>query len=83
MPIYPKCGKSFSSEQALTYHLNKKYKCGTWKCAACNSAYLREAHQRRVQVWETQLYIPHTKVLLLSIVKAKLDGATNKSWNYG
>jgi hypothetical protein len=39
MPICPKCGKSFSSEQALTYHLNKKYKCGTWKCATCNSVF--------------------------------------------
>ena len=36
MPICPKCGKSFSSEQALSYHLNKKYKCGTWKCSKCN-----------------------------------------------
>ena len=35
MPICPKCGKSFSSDQALCYHLNKKYKCGTWKCEKC------------------------------------------------
>ena len=39
MPICPKCGKSFSSEQALSYHLNKKYKCGTWKCGACSSVF--------------------------------------------
>ena len=39
MPICPKCGKSFSSEQALCYHLNKKYKCGTWKCAKCNTVF--------------------------------------------
>ena len=36
MPICPKCGKHLTSEQALTYHLNRKYKCGTWKCATCN-----------------------------------------------
>ena len=36
MPICPKCGKQFSTEQALQYHLNKKYKCGTWKCGKCN-----------------------------------------------
>jgi len=36
MPVCPKCGKNFSSEQALCYHLNKKFKCGTWKCATCS-----------------------------------------------
>ena len=36
MPICPRCGKCLSSEQALTYHLNKKYKCGTWKCSKCD-----------------------------------------------
>lgn len=36
MPICPKCGKCFSSEQALQYHMNKKYPCGMWKCANCN-----------------------------------------------
>lgn len=35
MPICPRCGKSLSSDQALTYHLNRKYKCGTWKCHKC------------------------------------------------
>ena len=39
MPICPRCGKSFSSEQALCYHLNKKYKCGTWKCAKCQTVF--------------------------------------------
>lgn len=39
MPICPKCGKSFSSDQALGYHLNKKYKCGTWKCETCNTIF--------------------------------------------
>ena len=36
MPICPRCGKCLSSDQALTYHLNRKYKCGTWKCHKCN-----------------------------------------------
>lgn len=39
MPICYKCGKSLSSEQALTYHLNRKYKCGTWKCVQCNISF--------------------------------------------
>lgn len=36
MPICPRCGKCLSSDQALTYHLNRKYRCGTWKCTKCN-----------------------------------------------
>ena len=36
MPVCPRCGKCMSSEQALMYHLNKKYKCCTWKCLACS-----------------------------------------------
>ena len=36
MPICPRCGKSLSTDQALTYHLNRKYKCGSWKCEKCS-----------------------------------------------
>lgn len=39
MPICPRCGKSLSSEQALQYHLNRKFKCGTWKCLKCSSSF--------------------------------------------
>ena len=35
MPVCPRCGKCLSSEQALTYHLNKKYRCGSWECEKC------------------------------------------------
>lgn len=39
MPVCPKCGKCFSTEQALRYHLNKKYKCGTWRCEKCKCVF--------------------------------------------
>ena len=39
MPICPRCGKTLSSDQALTYHLNRKYKCGTWKCFKCSELF--------------------------------------------
>ena len=39
MPICPRCGKSMSSEQALMYHLNKRYKCNSWKCNMCNELF--------------------------------------------
>ena len=39
MPICPRCGKCLSSDQALTYHLNRKYRCGTWKCTKCNQIF--------------------------------------------
>jgi len=35
MPVCPRCGKSLSSEQALTYHMNRKYRCGIWNCIRC------------------------------------------------
>jgi len=35
MPICPRCGKCLTSDQALTYHMNRKYKCGSWKCSKC------------------------------------------------
>ena len=35
MPVCYLCGKSLSTDQALTYHLNRKYKCRSWKCKVC------------------------------------------------
>ena len=35
MPICPRCGKVLTSDQALTYHLNKKFRCGSWRCVKC------------------------------------------------
>lgn len=39
MPICPRCGKSLTTEQALQYHLNKKYKCNSIKCEKCNQTF--------------------------------------------
>lgn len=36
MPICPRCGKCLTSDQALTYHMNKKFKCGSWCCIKCD-----------------------------------------------
>ena len=36
MPICPRCGKCLTSDQALTYHMNKKFKCGSWCCVKCD-----------------------------------------------
>lgn len=38
MPICPRCGKQLTSDQALTYHLNRKYKCNSWKCSKCEKS---------------------------------------------
>lgn len=35
MPICPRCGKALSTDQALSYHLNRKYKCNSWTCKFC------------------------------------------------
>ena len=39
MPICPRCGKTLSSDQALSYHLNRKYKCNTWVCQKCDTLF--------------------------------------------
>jgi hypothetical protein len=37
MPICPRCGKSLTSDQALNYHLNRKFRCGIWNCTRCHT----------------------------------------------
>ena len=48
MPICQRCGKVLCSNQALQYHLNKKFKCINNSCEICknvfNSRLLRDAH---------------------------------------
>ena len=39
MPICPRCGKSLTTDQALQYHLNKKFKCNSIKCEKCNQTF--------------------------------------------
>ena len=39
MPICPRCGKCLTTDQALQYHLNKKYKCNSIKCQKCNQTF--------------------------------------------
>ena len=39
MPVCPRCGKILSSEQALSYHMNKKFKCGSLKCVKCGKSF--------------------------------------------
>ena len=68
MPICPRCGKCLSSEQALTYHLNRKYKCGTWNCVKCgvnfNTKFQLQMHEMQcVGNRETHEY-PTTDTLL-------------------
>lgn len=68
MPICPRCGKCLSSEQALTYHLNRKYKCGTWNCVKCgvnfNTKFQLQMHEMQcIGNRETHAY-PTTDVLL-------------------
>ena len=66
MPICPRCGKCLSSEQALSYHLNRKYKCGYWHCNKCkeifNTKFNLQMHELRCLNTGTE-YIPSTEVL--------------------
>ena len=68
MPICPRCGKCLSSEQALTYHLNRKYKCGTWNCLKCkenfNTKFQLQMHEMQCMVSRVDDQLPSTQVLL-------------------
>ena len=68
MPICPRCGKCLSSEQALTYHLNRKYKCGTWNCLKCkvnfNTKFQLQMHEMQCGQARNEDPVPSTQVLL-------------------
>lgn len=68
MPICPRCGKCLSSEQALTYHLNRKYKCGTWNCVNCkthfNTKFQLQMHEMECLGDRSSATLPNTDMLL-------------------
>jgi PAS domain-containing protein len=68
MPVCPRCGKCLSSEQALTYHLNRKYKCGTWNCVQCgmnhNTKFQLQIHEMQCFENREKNELPTTEILL-------------------
>lgn len=68
MPVCPRCGKCLSSEQALTYHLNRKYKCGTWNCVQCgmnhNTKFQLQIHEMQCFENRDKNELPTTELLL-------------------
>ena len=66
MPICPRCGKCLSSEQALSYHLNRKYKCGFWTCGKCkqifNTKFNLQLHEFEC-IQDTFEFIPNSEIL--------------------
>lgn len=44
MPICPRCGKSLTSDQALNYHMNRKFRCGIWNCVRCHQNFNTKHH---------------------------------------
>ena len=44
MPTCCRCGKNLSTQQALQYHYNKKFKCNfAWKCEICDTVFQTQA----------------------------------------
>lgn len=74
MPICPKCGKSLCSEQALSYHLNKKFKCGTWKCMICSKSFDTKLN---LQLHELKCGVPERTYPDYSILRMFYDKSTN------
>lgn len=64
MPICPRCGKCLSSEQALTYHLNRKYRCGIWNCVKCsenfNTKFQLQIHEMSC-IGDRKVYAPENR----------------------
>ena len=74
MPICPKCGKSLCSEQALSYHLNKKFKCGTWKCMLCSRSFDTKLS---LQLHEIKCGVPEKVYPDYSILRMFYDNSSN------
>lgn len=77
MPICPRCGKSLTTEQALQYHLNKKYKCNSIKCNKCNKTFSTKL--------ELQMHLIHCEEQHPSydeLLKYYLDNSTKLSSCY-
>jgi hypothetical protein len=68
MPLCPRCGKCLSSEQALSYHLNRKYKCHTWTCNKCdvlfNTKFQLQIHEMKCLNTDGIISIPSVNCLL-------------------
>lgn len=73
MPICPRCGKTLSSEQALTYHLNRKYRCNTWVCSKCSVVFNTkfDLHIHQLKCSEKTCH-EHSSAFLASLVKLPL-----------
>lgn len=77
MPICPRCGKNLSSEQALTYHLNRKYRCNTWVCSKCTVVFSTkfDLHIHQLKCLQTEKvkieasYPEHSMDFLTNLVK--------------
>ena len=66
MPICPRCGKSFTSEQALTYHLHKKFKCNTLKCKYCSQIFPTKLKlQLHEYNCDCSTCIKHTQIIMI------------------
>lgn len=79
MPICPRCGKSLCTNQALDYHLRKKFKCSDNSCNICKlqfeNRYKRDAHIKYCKAQKlfhtfakcyTNVYVLDSKMNILS-----------------
>ena len=65
MPICPRCGNVLTSDQALTYHLNKKFRCGSWQCIKCSTTC---STKLKLQVHEMTCLSSKTSPSMMDIV---------------
>ena len=70
MPICPRCGKDFSTNQSLTYHLSRKIKCNSYRCSECNKSF-NTNHEKVIH--ETECKMTKTLVSEHILYKNMLD----------
>ncbi len=57
IPICPRCGRLLTSDQALHYHLNRKFRCGIWNCVCCKRNFSTK-HQLNIH----EIHCHHTNI---------------------
>lgn len=65
MVLCPRCNKNLSTNQALTYHLNRRIPCNSIRCLYCNQTFATklELQMHSMRCSRVDNIVPETSVL--------------------